>query len=150
MLKSKLVIVLGFLVTIFTLVLFLNPSFIAENKKPADKKEAKMVPQKEQVVVTAPANGQKVMSPLAVEGKAMGGWYFEGAFGIKLLDSKGNVLTTVQAKAQSDWMTADYVPFKATLTFKKPLGTTGKLVLQKSNPSGLAEKDASIEIPVNF
>ena len=47
-------------------------------------------------------------------------------------------------------MTTDFVPFSVTLTFVKPATATGTLVLQKDNPSGLPEHDASVEMPVQF
>ena len=55
------------------------------------------------------------------------------------------------AQAQSDWMTSDYVPFTATLTFAKPsYSDRGTLILKKDNPSGLPEHDAALEVPIKF
>ncbi len=49
------------------------------------------------------------------------------------------------------WMTTDFVPFKATLTFtvdKNAYSNKGTLILRKDNPSGLPEHDDALEIPV--
>ncbi len=90
-----------------------------------------------------------VSSPLTITGEAAG-WYFEASFPVRLLDGNGNEIAVAPAQAQSDWMTANYVPFSVTLTFSTPSTTTGTLVLEKDNPSGLPENDESIQIPVQF
>jgi len=100
--------------------------------------------------VTAPVANQRVMSPLTVTGEARGSWYFEASFPVKLLDGNGNVLVQTHADAQGDWMTNEFVPFKAVLTFSKPLTRTGTLVLEKDNPSDLPQNAASVTIPVQF
>ena len=102
------------------------------------------------IQVFLPLPNQQVASPLKVSGKAVGNWYFEESFPIMILDANGEKLGVVPAQAQSDWMTTEFVPFEATLTFDKPTTKTGTLVLMKDNPSGLPEYDNSISIPVSF
>lgn len=93
-----------------------------------------------------PHSGDVVQSPLIVEGEA-GGWYFEGEFPVKLLDSGGSVIARGNALAQGDWMTTDLVPFKVTLTFTAPVGATGALVLDQNNPrDGVPGKTAQISV----
>jgi len=87
--------------------------------------------------------------PLVITGRAVGPWYFEASFPVKLLDSAGNVLAEGPAQAQGDWMTVDFVPFKATLNFTTA-DTSGTLVLQNDNPSGEPANAKSISIPVTF
>lgn len=89
-------------------------------------------------------------SPLVITGKARGTWFFEGDFPVKLFDGTGNLLTAVPAQAQDEWMTEDFVPFKAELEFELPLTDTGILVLEKDNPSGLPEHADEFQIPVRF
>ncbi|HTM67858.1 MAG TPA: Gmad2 immunoglobulin-like domain-containing protein [Candidatus Binatia bacterium] len=113
-------------------------------------KAAVQVANDDMVRVTSPRSGDLVASPLAVSGEARGTWYFEATFPVKLLDADGKVVATGSAQAQGDWMTRDFVPFKATLTFPKPATATGTLVLEKDNPSGLAENAASVSVPVRF
>lgn len=100
--------------------------------------------------VSAPLPNQKVTSPLTVRGTARGTWYFEASFPVKIFDADGRELGVTPAQAQSDWMTTEFVPFEAVLTFEKPRAATGTLVLMKDNPSGLPENDDSISIPVRF
>lgn len=111
-------------------------------------------PQPSDVVIDTPRNGQTITSPVTISGKAKGNWYFEASFPISLTDLNGTVLATGIAKAQSDWMTTEYVPFTATLTFRTPPSTTGPtygyVVLKKDNPSGDPQFDKSVSIKVQW
>ena len=104
----------------------------------------------DQIRVTKPQPNQLIESPLMIEGEARGTWFFEATFPVKLLDASGDVIATYFAQAQGEWMTEDFVLFKAQLIFEKPVTDTGVLILEKDNPSGLTENDANIEIPVSF
>lgn len=104
----------------------------------------------EMIQVASPKINGIVSSPLEVTGKARGNWFFEASFPVKLLDANNNVLTVAIAQAQSDWMTENFVPFKAVVEFNRPTTQTGTLVFQKDNPSGLPEHDDEIRIPVKF
>jgi hypothetical protein len=87
---------------------------------------------------------------LTVTGKAKGNWYFEANLPVTLKDSNGKVLAQVGAQAQGEWMTEDYVNFTAVLNFPTPTTEFGVLLIEKDNPSGLPENDASYAIPVRF
>ncbi len=102
------------------------------------------------IQVSAPHANTTVTSPLTVTGQARGTWYFEASFPVRLLDGNGNEIAITPAQAQGDWMTEDFVPFSATLTFTKPSTPTGTLVLEKDNPSGMPENAAEVRIPVEF
>lgn len=86
--------------------------------------------------VDTPQPGQTVSSPLVVRGSARGPWYFEANFPVALLDGHGQRLAQSHATAQGEWMTTDWVPFSASLTFATPTTATGTLVLENANPSG--------------
>ncbi len=96
----------------------------------------------------SPRPNQGIQSPLGISGEARGFWYFEADFPIRLLDEAGNEIAITIAQAQGDWMTEEFVPFKATLTFSAPPGTRGTLVLEKDNPSGLPENADALIVPV--
>jgi hypothetical protein len=103
------------------------------------------------IQVEFPYKDQSITSPLTITGKAKGSWYFEGSFPVVLLAENGKILAQGAAKAQGDWMTEDFVPFKTELTFTKSAkNLKGKVVFKKDNPSGLPENDASFEVPVSF
>lgn len=93
-------------------------------------------------------SGDTISSPLTITGEAKGTWYFEADFPIFLLDENGDYLTVVIAQAQSDWMTEDFVPFKAQMEFNVPKTMNGTLIFRKDNPSGLPEFDDEFTIPV--
>jgi hypothetical protein len=102
------------------------------------------------IKITAPKPNDIVKSPLLITGEARGNWYFEASFPVKLIDANGDLIVQGHAEALSDWMTTDFVAFKATLEFEKPATPTGTLVLEKDNPSGLPENAAEVRIPVRF
>ena len=102
------------------------------------------------VRVDAPASGQTVASPLAVRGSARGPWYFEATFPVTLLDANGSRLAQSFATAQGEWMTTDWVPFTASLSFATPTTATGTLVVENANPSGDPARARIVRIPVRF
>lgn len=92
-----------------------------------------------------------ISSPLVITGEARGNWYFEGDFPIRLLNANDKEIGSALGTAQGEWMTENFVPFRATLEFDTPiLSTKGILVFEKSNPSGLSENDNSLRIPIKF
>ncbi len=99
--------------------------------------------------IDSPRPTQQISSPLVVTGQARGNWFFEASFPVKLLDQSGTALASGIATAQGEWMTEDFVPFTATLTYNSPVaGGAGTLVLQRDNPSGLPENDDQLIVPV--
>lgn len=108
---------------------------------------------KQDLIISAtPAPGAVIASPLIATGEARGTWYFEASFPITIEDASGNVIGEGYAEAQSDWMTEDFVPYMSIpITFTaQPAGSTGTVILHKDNPSGEADKDDWLEIPVTF
>jgi hypothetical protein len=91
-----------------------------------------------------------ILSPLTVTGQARGNWFFEASFPIKILDKNGKVIGQGYGQAEGEWMTENFVPWKATLSFIAPLSGGGEVVFMKDNPSGLPEYDAEVRVPVIF
>ncbi len=90
-------------------------------------------------------------APLRVEGEALGSWFFEASFPIKLKDGNGTVIAEGLAEAEGKWMKDEFIPYAATLSFTHiPATEQGTLVLQKSNPSGMPENDDAFIIPLTF
>ena len=103
--------------------------------------------------IDSPRPNQTITSPLTISGEARGTWFFEASFPVVLTDHDGNVIAQGIATAKDDWMTTDFVPFEATLTFtedKNAYTKTGMLILYKDNPSGLPEYDDELKVPVGF
>lgn len=105
--------------------------------------------EKETIEVVEPLVKQKVNSPVDFSGKAKA-WYFEGSFPVRVYDEDGTLLGAAVATAQSDWMTAEFVEFKGSVSFGPPQGKTGTMMFMKNNPSGLPENDESFVIPIIF
>lgn len=105
--------------------------------------------------LTTPLPNAEVSSPLTVSGEARGYWFFEADFPVMLTDWDGKIIAQGIAHADADWMTTEFVPFTATLTFDTAdisggYSSKGTLILQKDNPSGLPEHDDALEIPVTI
>ncbi len=105
------------------------------------------------IVVSSPKPNTTVSSPLTITGKARGTWFFEASFPITIVDWDGLIIGEGIATADGEWMTTEFVPFTATISYDLPLNapyTRGTLILMKDNPSGLPENDDALEIPVNL
>jgi hypothetical protein len=103
------------------------------------------------IVVDAPTPGAVITSPLRVQGKARGVWFFEGDFPLLLMDSHRRVIAKGFATAKGEWMTQKFVSFEGILKFKKLEGSSmGTLAFIKDNPTDRPEFDDALEIPVCF
>lgn len=102
------------------------------------------------IKATDPRPNAIIATPLTVRGVARGNWYFEASFPVELVDLTGAKIAQGIAQAQGEWMTTEFVPFVATLTFTAPTSSTGTLWLRKDNPSGRPENDDALRIPVRF
>lgn len=102
------------------------------------------------IKVSNPFPGAVTGKEFSVIGEARGYWFFEATFPITVLDENGNVLVETFATAEEEWMTENFVPFRAEV--KAPETYIGKatLILKKNNPSGLPENDASISFPITI
>lgn len=125
-------------------------------KTPPSKSEAKP---KDSIVfaektglikVSKPYINATISSPHTVEGQAVGQWYFEASFPVRLYDANGKEIAVAVAQAQGEWMTPEFVPFKTTLQFSTPTTATGILVFEKDNPSGLPEHADELRVPIRF
>ncbi len=106
---------------------------------------------KDLVVIDRPIPGSTILSPVVIEGRARGTWYFEASFPVNIVDWDGKIIGEGIAQAQDEWMTSEYVPFQATITFTKPTyKNNGWIILRKDNPSGLPEYEDAFEVPVFF
>jgi hypothetical protein len=104
----------------------------------------------DKIKVTKPQPNEIISTPLEIEGEARGFWYFEAVFPIRLYDGKGNLLGQTAAQAQGDWMTEEFIQFRAELEFSPSTTESGLLILEKDNPSGLPENAGELKIPVIF
>ncbi len=105
----------------------------------------------EDLQIFSPQANEVITSPLTITGQARGGWYFEAVFPVQITTVHGLVLGNTSARAESDWMTNDFVPFSATLDFVLPTDVDqGEIIFEKANPSGLPEHGAEYRLPIKF
>ena len=102
------------------------------------------------VSVTSPKSGASVQKTFTVSGMAPGNWFFEASFPIRLVDQNDKLISLTHAEALGDWMTSEFVPFTATITFPPQTNVKGTLILNNDNPSGLPENDKEVRIIVRF
>lgn len=109
------------------------------------------------IKIENPAPMSVVQNPLIISGQARGNWFFEASAPVSLVDWDGLIIAQGIIRAESDWMTTEFVPFTAELTFVSPYKEgdqdtmkRGALIFKKDNPSGLPENDDSLEIPISF
>lgn len=105
-------------------------------------------PKENLIKIESPRANEKVSSPLLIKGEARGNWFFEATFPVKIYDEKNNLIAQEGARAKSDWMTENFVPFEASINFSVDKEQKGTLVLEKDNPSGLPENSDEIRVPV--
>jgi Immunoglobulin-like domain of bacterial spore germination len=100
-------------------------------------------------VLIEPKINSVISSPLVVKGEAPGYWFFEASLPIKILDGQGNLIVSGPVSAESDPLTDNFVPFKGLLEFTTT-ATSGYIIINNDNPSGLIENELSVKIPVLF
>lgn len=125
-------------------------SYPAQCRTPDGRVFVEDLSENAEVVLSTPMTGQIVSSPLTVSGKAKGNWFFEANIPVTLKDENGKILVQKGVQAQGEWMTTDYVNFTTVLEFEQPTTQYGVLLIEKDNPSGLPENDASYAVPVRF
>lgn len=102
--------------------------------------------QNPEIIIFAPKANTEVSSPLKIEGKARGSWFFEAIFPVKLLDEKDEELAAGYVEATSDWMTEDFVPFKGEISFISKTEGRGTLIFNNDNPSDLPEYNKEFKV----
>lgn len=105
------------------------------------------------IEVYDPAPKSYISSPLIVNGRARGNWFFEGDFPVVITNWDGLIIGEGIARAQEDSLTENFVNFIAEINFTQPdvdIKNEGFLILQKDNPSDLSTLDNALEIPIFF
>ncbi|MBP9758239.1 GerMN domain-containing protein [Candidatus Dojkabacteria bacterium] len=95
----------------------------------------------EELQIFQPDSLSEIKSPLVIEGEVRGVWYFEGTFPIRIEDKDGNLIKQGIAQSSEDWMSDDWVGFRASIDFDVENTTDAKIVFERSNPSGLPENE---------
>ena len=103
---------------------------------------------KDMIVIDNIPAGVTVLREFSVFGQARGPWYFEASFPVEVVAEGGKVVAMGHAEAEGEWMTEEFVPFKAEVKLTEVYSGPATLILHKDNPSGDEERDASVEVPI--
>jgi hypothetical protein len=99
------------------------------------------------ISLSSPQSGETISSPIDIRGQLPGNWFFEGTTTAELQTIDGQLIEQTTIQAQDSWMTEELVSFQGTLNFVPPANTNQvRLVINKANPSGLPENEATYSI----
>jgi hypothetical protein len=89
--------------------------------------------------------------PLVIKGTVESGWMFEGVMPVKLLDASRQEIASGSATetVPGSWQSGKPVEFSVSLTFTTD-SSSGFLIFENDNPSGLPQNAKSFELPVKF
>lgn len=105
----------------------------------------------EVIVIDGFSEAQVIDDQVILTGRASGTLAFEGDFPVHVEDASGNIIAWAPARFTEEWMTTELVPFEAVLHIVYTgTDTTGFLVFENSNPSGLPEHAQRYEIPITL
>lgn len=107
----------------------------------------------DKIILQTPLPYAKISSPVKLQGVARGFWFFEASFPIYIVNWDGLIIGEGIATADGEWMTENFVPFTANITFTTDANAysqNGSIILKKDNPSDLPENDDALEIPIQF
>lgn len=102
------------------------------------------------IEIELPFPGAVTGKEFAVTGRARGPWFFEASFPVEVRDQNNALIAQGVAEAQGEWMTTDFVPFRATITAPQSFIGPATLILKKQNASGDPERDASLSVPITI
>lgn len=119
------------------------------------REDARVSEKVDLIRLDSPLPNATISSPVTLKGEARGNWFFEASFPIYVTDWDGKIIGQGIATAEGEWMTTEFVPFTAKVTFDVAqisgnYAKRGTLILKKDNPSGLPEYDDALEIPITF
>ena len=139
----------------FALLIALISRFALQEKVPQQQNESEAtepVAYNDLIKVSSPLPNARIGSPVTITGEARGQWFFEASFPVLVMDKNGLIIGEGFAEATGDWMTQEYVPFVATVTFDADttVSDKGSIILKKSNASGMPEHDDSFKFPITF
>lgn len=95
-------------------------------------------------------DGDTVEVGTVLTGSISGPWYFEGVFPVRIFNEYGEILNTVVAQTNEEWMTEDLVNFSFTVTAPINEEMPVLLRIEKSNPTGNSENDDYFDINITL
>ncbi len=134
-------------IAIAVLILAVGAWYVWSSRAPSGPQSAWNNADESMIKLDLVRPGVTVLPKFIVSGEARGQWYFEASFPVEVLDKDGKQIAQGIAQAQGEWMTEEFVPFRAEVNVGDYSGPA-TIVLKKDNPSGMTENDASLSVPV--
>lgn len=100
--------------------------------------------------VIEPQPNETLPSQFSVIGTARGFWFFEASFPVEVLSESGTRIGGGIAEALDEWMTEEFVSFRAKVSVDPKYEGDATLVLIKDNPSGLPEHADELSFPIEI
>ncbi|HYE59772.1 MAG TPA: PQQ-dependent sugar dehydrogenase [Candidatus Kapabacteria bacterium] len=100
--------------------------------------------------VTNITPNSSVSNDLIVEGEADSDWYDEERFNVRLVDSKGRLLSRNEALAVGKKKANGMIPFRTEIVYEYPETQLGYLLLEEHNPTRMPKFGEILVFPVTF
>lgn len=101
-------------------------------------------------ILLTPQPDATLTGPLIIKGYVPKNWTFEGQFRLQLLDNRRNIILADRVPVEWDAKNQKEILYFVSSYNYRTTASSGFLVLQNDNPSGLPENSKRIEIPVKF
>ncbi len=95
-------------------------------------------------------DGDTVDEDFEVKGKVSGEWFFEGTFPVRVLTENEEIIKSLSATTDDDWMTSDLVSFSFKLDTNLEKESVVVIRFEKANPSGIGENDDYAQVTIKI
>lgn len=95
-------------------------------------------------------DGDTVDEDFEVKGKVSGEWFFEGTFPVRVLTENEEIIKSLSATTDDDWMTSDLVSFSFKLDTNLEKESVVVIRFEKANPSGIGENDDYAQVTITI
>jgi hypothetical protein len=102
----------------------------------------------EDIHLDTPRPNESIGQRISILGEAKGTWFFEASFPVHIEDNRGNIIKEHYAETEKEWMTEEFVPFKANFELNNSYVGSGTLVIKKANPSDSPIDNQEIRVPI--
>ncbi len=103
-----------------------------------------------EVSLNQPELGAQIESPVTVQGKAPGTWFFEAALPVEIETAGGQILAEDIFITEQDWMTDELLDFEINLDYSDPEVNFGFIKVIKNDVSDIPRNKHFFYWPVRF
>jgi uncharacterized protein YxeA len=102
------------------------------------------------VSLSQPKLGDQIESPVTVQGKAPGTWFFEAALPVEIETADGQILAEEIFITERDWMTEELLDFEISLDYDDSDANFGFIKVVKNDVSDIPRNKHFFYWPVRF